>query len=520
MTLSSVFRSIDFASESKARRKRIHMTKKNQKEQIWSIQQNVIFDFVANGTGHGVVRARAGTGKTTTILESLRHAPAGRNLLCAFNKKIAEELTAKLVASGANGEAKTLHSLGYAMVMAAWGRVRPDTDRGFRLAEQIVSQRDGDASNAVVRVLAKLVSFAKGSAPFATHDDLFDLILAIDTEEANDEGWSDDDLAAGALSIMKIAKEKDAIIDFDDMVWLPVVNGWAKGTYDLVIVDEAQDMNATQILLAQAACRKGGRIIVVGDDRQAIYGFRGADSGSIDRLKRELSATEMGLTVTYRCPRIVVEYAARLVPDYTAAPGAPKGSITSQQEDVAMAGVKIGDCVLSRKNAPLARMCLAVLRSGRKARIEGRDVGAGLVALVKKLSNKGRRSVPETMEALTNWAEATAEAFKRTNRPSAEERINFVYDQADTIREMAEGQSSISSMLTRIEGLFAVSDAPCVVFSSIHKAKGLEWNRVFILRDTLYPKKASDNVEEQNLEYVAVTRTKRDLVWIEKKAAA
>jgi DNA helicase IV len=95
----------------------------------------------------------------------------------------------------------------------------------------------------------------------------------------------------------------------------------------LVIIDEAQDMNASQLLLAMKSCKKGGRIAVVGDDRQAIYGFRGADSNSLDRLKGELVAHELGLTTTYRCPKVVVAGAARLVPDYTAAPAAPEGEM-------------------------------------------------------------------------------------------------------------------------------------------------------------------------------------------------
>ena len=491
-------------------------TKKNS-ETVWSAQQKAIFEFVANGKGHGVVRARAGTGKTTTILESLKHASLGRNLLCAFNKKIAEELTAKLQKSGANGEAKTLHSLGYAMVRGAWGNVRPDADRGFRIAERVLNEayKGNQPENEVVRILVKLVSLAKGSCPFATHEDLLDLCETIDIDDAKSAGWTNDDLAGWARDVMDLAKEKDAIIDFDDMVWLPVVNGWARGMYDLVIVDEAQDMNASQILLAQAACRRGGRIIVVGDDRQAIYGFRGADSGSIDRLKKELGAVEMGLTVTYRCPRTVVAYASKLVPDYEAAPKAPKGSISSMYENAAMAALVPGDAVLSRKNAPLARMCLSVLRSGRKARIEGQDVAAGLVALTKKLSGKGRRTVADTMTALQGWCDATVEAFNKSGRPSAEARISFVLDQADTIREMSEGCATSNEIVTRIESMFKNDGAPCVTFSSIHKAKGLEWRKVFILRSTLYPGKSQD-IEEKNLEYVAITRTKKDLVWIEK----
>jgi len=103
-------------------------------------------------------------------------------------------------------------------------------------------------------------------------------------------------------------------------------------TYDLVVVDEAQDMTASQLQLAIQSCRKGGRIAIVGDDRQAIYSFRGADSKSLDRLKGILKAKELGLTTTYRCPKRVVEIASRYVPDFRAALRPPRASSSTAPE--------------------------------------------------------------------------------------------------------------------------------------------------------------------------------------------
>lgn len=483
---------------------------------IWSARQQAIFNFVSSGRGHGVVRARAGTGKTTTILEALNHVASDKRvLLCAFNKKIAEELSARIASSKSPGEAKTLHSLGYSIIRARWGNTRPDTDRGHRLAQAVLS--GSKVTSDLSGIVAKAVSLAKGTIPFATLQEIEDLIISsVDFDEVIEAGYTISDLSKWTAETMAMAMEQDGTIDFDDMVWLPVAHKWTQGMFDMVIVDEAQDMNATQLLLAQAALAKGGRLLIVGDDRQAIYGFRGADSGSIDRLKSELSATEMTLNITYRCPRKVVEYAARLVPDYQAAPEAPDGKISSVGETAALKKLKAGDVVLSRVNAPLARLCLTVLRSGRKARIEGRDVGAGIASLVKKLSKHGRRTVAEMLEALRGWTDVTVTNFKKMNRPSAESRIGFVLDQADMIREFAEGVKSTGEILNRIASLFANDGKPAVVFSSIHKAKGMEWNNVYILRKTLYPGKSKQegNQEEENLEYVAVTRTKKTLMWV------
>src|SRR5262249_47785764 len=96
-------------------------------------------------------------------------------------------------------------------------------------------------------------------------------------------------------------------IDFDDMIWLPVVLRLSVWTYDRVFVDETQDLNAAQLELALRACRAKGRILAIGDDKQAIYRFRGADSNAVERIIRRLSAKVLPLSVTYRCAQRIVE---------------------------------------------------------------------------------------------------------------------------------------------------------------------------------------------------------------------
>lgn len=480
-------------------------------ERNWSPQQAQIFQWFESGSGNLVVRARAGTGKTTTILEGINRAPDASILLAAFNKRIADELVSKL--SNPRAEAKTLHAAGFAIVRRYWENVRVDADRDADLAARVC----GQVPDMILRLVAKLAVRAKESLPFGTLDEM--IALAEEIEAVPDDEWEDDGydvtyVAQKALQQMGLSKSKDGRLSFADMLFVPVANGWVRPKFDLVVIDEAQDMGATQLLLAQKLSRS--RIAVVGDDRQAIYGFRGADSGSIDRMKSELNATELGLTITYRCPRAVVAYAARLVPDYTAADTAPEGSVTSITKAALVTEAAAGDFVLSRKNAPLAGTCLAFLRAGKRARIEGRDVGAGLVAIVRKLKAK---SLPDFVTKLTRWMDREIVRAKGRKNPDA--RISLVTDQAETLLAISEGISGVPELVTRIEGLFVDTNgsghADVIVCSSVHKAKGLEADRVFILRATLYARKGEQ--EEANIEYVAVTRAKSRLVWVEDVSA-
>jgi len=484
---------------------------------VWSTQQQAIFAWFKGTTGNLVVRARAGTGKTTTILEAISFAPETRILLAAFNKKIAEELKTKL--RNPNAEAKTLHGVGFAFVLRNWNGVRLDETRGSRLAKQALGT---DAPDPMVSLVAKLAAKGKAMLPSSIQEMTniaYDFNLEPD-EEWLEDGWTVDRLAKAALKAMELAAtSRDGTIDFDDMIYVPVANNWVRPRYDLVVIDEAQDMNAAQLKLARGCCTKTGRIVVVGDDRQAIYGFRGADSGSLDRLKTELKATELGLTVTYRCPKVVVAYAQKLVPDYQAAPEAPEGKLETLAEELLVDAVNPGDFLLSRKNAPLVKHCLSFLRAGKRAKVEGRDIGRTIVAVVRGLK---ARSIPELMERLGKWEQKQVTRARKAARTeeAGDAKAQEINDQAETIRVLATDMVGVPELQKRIEDLFADGvGASFIICMSIHRSKGRETENVFLLADTLYPGKRKD-IEEQNIDYVGSTRAKARLVMVKKAPEA
>lgn len=478
----------------------------------WSSQQTAIFKHMAKVRRNLVVRARAGTGKTTTIIEGISHIKKGKILLCAFNKKIAEELKKKL--KNPNAEAKTLHSLGFGFVMKNWPGVRLDDERGERLAARAIGR---NAPDQIIGLVTKLAAKGKNMLTKPDINKLIDIAYHFDLDP--DERWDGTEwtvtrIAAAAATAMDLACQKDGTLDFDDMVYVPVANKWVVGRYDDVLIDEAQDMNAVQLALAMGLVKNDGRITVVGDDRQAIYGFRGADSNSIDRLKTALNAEELGLTTTYRCPKKVVSLAQNIVGDYKAAPSAPEGEVTSVDIERLHEQVKMGDFVLSRKNAPLAKVCLKLLKNGVRARIEGKDVGTNLISLIRKLNAK---TIPDFVQKLQRWEEREVARLQKSGKKSAESKIENVHDKAETLMSLSEGCADVADLAAFISSLFA--DTPggkgdYVICSSVHKSKGLESDNVFVLSETLYPRGNRGDVEEQNIEYVAITRAKKRLVWV------
>ena len=485
-----------------------------------SPQQTVIFDWFAVGRGNAIVRARAGCGKTTTIIEAINFAQEPKILLAAFNKEIAEELKRRL--RNPRARAQTLHSLGNYYIWKKWGSVTIDSKRGLRLAAS-ASGFDplnlSDAQRDWSKLVNDLASLGKNISPFATPAELSDIALdfgVIPEGDDADHRISINRLANHAHQAMQLATQKDGCIDFDDMIFLPVRNRWAFPMYGLVVIDEAQDMNPTQLQLAQKACKRGGRICVVGDDRQAIYAFRGADSNALDNLKKTLKATEFGLTVTYRCPKAVVQEARILVEDFEAHETAPEGIVDSATLADARNNAVPGNFVLSRTNAPLVGVCLGILRNGNRAFIRGRDIGASLTKIVK---DRGVATIPALAEAMHVFKTRMFE--KLTSEDAKDEAFQRVEDQVETISVLSEGLATTKELIARIESLFTdATPSDSVICSTIHKAKGLEAEHVYLMRDTFRRAFKNDEEvdnEELNLAYVGITRAKQRLTYVSGK---
>jgi superfamily I DNA/RNA helicase len=471
----------------------------------WSDEQIAIFNHFRDDRRNLVVEARAGTGKTTTIKVAFSQAPEETILYAVFGKRNQREAQDSI--TDGRVEIKTLHAVGYKLIRMVWANARVDDDVEYDRIKAVIGAQ---AADSVRGQLFKLVGFAKNLFIAPSIDDLVDLAQMRSIECPEFPEWPVERLAEAALKVLELSKIRDpqGRICFNDMVWLPVACNWVRPLFDLVVVDEAQDMNMPQLVMALGLVRQGGRVIVVGDSRQAIYAFRGAAANGMRMMQEKLNALVLPLTVTYRCPKAVVKIAAEFVPDYRAHESAPNGIVASIGDVAMLKVVQIGDAILSRANAPLAPICLKLLRQGIPARIEGRDIGKTLAGIASKLN---ARSVPNFISRVEGWAAKQTNRFQGTK--NGEAKCALIQDQAATLIAIAEDATSVQEVLSRLNNLFVNSDEkgvkPAVVLSSVHKAKGLEWNRVFLISHTF--KTNEKEGEEANIYYVAVTRAKAEL---------
>ena len=464
-------------------------------------EQEQIWNEIVNTNNDVIVNAGAGTGKTFTIVEGANRVNASRMGFLAFNKSIATELAERLPE---HVEAKTFHALGMNAVRDAVGRTKVNNWKVKNIIDGILG-RDYFA-----QPLVKLISLVKGSMIDCTDNkEIYKLI-----DEYNIEFKTPREEVMGVDLVCQIldeCKKQTNEIDFDDMIWLPLVNDYPLPQFDILFVDEAQDFNEMQRQLV-LACTQLGRCIIVGDKNQAIYGFRGADSGSMAIFENQLKArgstvNSFGLTLTWRCPKSVVAEANRYVKEFNCLETAEDGQVHVN----AYLNPQKGDMVLCRYNAPLVSAFYDLITQGKSAYILGRDMHKGLVNYVKKITKHNNMSSEEFMNLLTVDFRVNHAKLIDTDKQN---QANTLSDKFECVKIFASKADTVGGIIAEIERLFNSKTKGDIQLSTVHKAKGLEADNVFILATERMPHpKASNMQEERNICYVAITRAKKNLYY-------
>lgn len=498
-------------------------------QRIWSLYQNNIFDFIANGTGNAIVEAVAGSGKSTTIVEGVRRVPQGKtSLMLAFNKAIAEELKAR----GVN--ARTFHSLCFNPVMKSRKTNNVETNKLRMLTKQNMSSNDAFIYGSFI---AKLVGLARNAGIGVLVPDTeaeWNLLVDHHDLEIENERANMADAIEHARNLLTWSCASNCV-DFDDMLYLAVKDGIVLPKFDYVFVDEAQDTNAIQRAVLRKILHEDSRVIFVGDPAQAIYGFRGADSDSMKLLKEEFTCTELPLTISYRCATAIVAHAHKYVSHIEAAPGAPQGEVlivgtmnsviratgcNSTEEDhpaIARGHVFYAeDLVVCRTTKPLVELAFKLMRVRVPVKIMGREIGQGLKSTIGKMNANGIDDLVVKLEA---WA---AREIDKAIVKQLDAKVDQLQDKLDAIlcliEALQEDKRTIENLLLGIDMLFN-NNTQAVTLATIHKSKGMEAQRVWWLNSSKCPSKWAkqewQKQQEINLCYVATTRAKTSLLLIE-----
>lgn len=490
--------------------------------------QEKIFDFILHGNGNCVISAKAGSGKTFTCVEAMKLIkPKNKVMFLAFNKSIAEELSNKLK-EYKNVEVRTSHSLGFAMIKRNIdGEIELDEYkyRGY-LKEHVLEFTSSLNKRMTKNEFVSYIDNITQLIDFARYN------LAQSTEEVNQLAIKYDIPILGnecdiVIKMLNWGKTVLNRVDFTDMVWLPVecsmsARGFQK---DFIFIDECQDQSLMSIQLFLKCFKRGTRFIACGDENQTINTFSGSSEEAFEYMRSYPKTKLFDLPICYRCPKKVIKLAQILVPKILSKEDAIDGDII---ENCFTSTLRSGDMVICRSKAPLVNVYTKLLERNVPCYIKGQEFGLNLKKLLDEIDFEELnislkedgvfvRLYDRLFEARNKLMISSLMDYKDATLSSY---IMNVYDMIKALEILGGKSVTKTELITRIDDLFN-DEVGGVMLSTIHKAKGLEADNVYILCHSSMPsslaKKKWEIESEKNLMYVAYTRAKKVLGFISEK---
>jgi DNA helicase-2/ATP-dependent DNA helicase PcrA len=436
-----------------------------------------------------IINALAGTGKTAT-LEMIEQTTTAKPILyLVFNKKNADEATKKMQSTTT---VRTLNAFGHRIwAKTCSGNITLDGKKTQNLLSEIIKELPKgpykqEAWDVYWEAIAGVnLAKALGYVPERYFPNARRLCTQTELATRLDEEPSDTclDLIDEVL-VASIKAAYRGLLDFNDQVYLSALFGGTYPQHPLVLVDELQDLSPVNHAMLDKL--KKSRIIGVGDPWQSIYGFRGAKRQGMADAKARFEMSEFDLSVSFRCPRAVVEAARWRVPKFK---WIKEGGHVETLQDLPSGNIPETATFLCRNNAPLFRVAFRLLSSGRSVQVAGSDIGPKLTGILKKLGDADWPKA-KTLAAIDQWlAERLAKESKSAQ------------DMADCMRVFASHGATLGQAIAYAEHLF--SQKGKIKMMTIHKSKGLEFPVVFHLDPWL----CRDDEQDLNLRYVAITRS-------------
>lgn len=516
---------------------------------IPSKHQKDIFNFILKDNKNAVISAVAGSGKTTTLIKALEIIPNDKSVLfLAFNKSISNELKQR-IPNNKLIDVKTVHGFGYS-ILNSYNSPTIDNGKYRKLFREIIQYYSGKDKNILDQYNfdEEHMGYVNSMSSAVTNNELDVNQFTTDVNtlcnlarlhlvdfNIKPIGVSDirnlsnihsvgneDGECEVAWYLSKLGLFNSFIIDYTDMIVLPNLTIHDVPKYDFVFIDECQDLNTCQRLLMQQAIKpETGRFIAVGDPKQAIYAFAGADYESYQKLKEIPNTIELPLSVTYRCATPIVDMVKHINPFIKPHIKNKTGSVI---ENFSYKDIQDGDMILCRNTFPIVSLCIRLLSEGKKAFIIGSDIGLSLKTMILGCERKTEEfNMVNVFSRLYHDKDKLVEKVMTnhgmTKGEALEENSVIMYNEkVQVIEALSGGITNPHDVIKKIDDLFSDTKKSGVCLSNIHKSKGLESERVFILHRELMPSKYAklqwQIEQEDNLKYVAFTRAKTTLGFI------
>lgn len=484
-----------------------------------SIHQSKIYSFIQKESGSLLIKATAGSGKTTTILECLKLIPSHKSsIFVSFSNTIVKELKQRVPS---HVQASTLHSLGLSILRKKYPKLKVTQNKYFsNIAEKLFDiectkdekekRTKKEIYTQVYQIIEVINAIKLTVTPLIQEEVLqMGLFYGLDVCQDNID-----------ISINILKKERwDGNVDFTDMLYQVLVqdNLYFK-KYDYIFYDEVQDANKAQLLLVEKLLKPDGRLIMVGDWHQAIYGFSYSDIKSLSYLENRKNTTILPLSVCYRCDKNIVREAQKVNNEIEFFENKEEGIVRRGN----LSEIEQGDILVCRNTKPIIHAYLTLLEQKKHVSIVGKEYRDQLKRYLKKFTLDGiikdREIIYENIDKYLNTVisqllEVGVQKPKESNKYLQEEEITSIF-------KILIQQWGVLNLEQEIDKMYS-EGVDSIKLMTIHKSKGLENDRVFFLdifeHTKLIPSKYAikdwELKQEQNLQFVAITRAKHELIY-------
>lgn len=482
-----------------------------------SIGKGAWFGFTVDGDNRyllGDFTITHNSGKTFTLCKLAEITPPIKSsIFLAFNKSIAEELGQRLPRTV---KASTLHSCALSSLYKAFSLNFALSDsKNFNLAKEKMNFK-GVHPKRIPGMIMKICRLYDLMRFNLVQDDV-EAIISLGERYGED---ADEELAKRAIELRMLNKRiadnyflkgggGKLPMDFTDMLYYATqyVHREDFKQYNVVMLDECQDISPLQFEVVKMCKTPRGRLIAVGDEKQSIYSFMGSNLDSLQAIKNAPNTVTLPLSMTYRCAQDIVAEACKVFPDgIVAAPGAVKGFVG----DGTFKDAQEGDFILCRNNAPLVDAFITLLRQGKKCTILGKEFGDELVSLIDSVEDVwGLEQVLENM-----ISKLQKKGVKSPTKCEAYDKLN---EKVNVLLSLYEYFGDLETVRSRIYDIFVENASRGITLSTIHRSKGLEADRIFFLQPELLPSKYATTelalYAEKCLQFVAITRARKSLIY-------
>lgn len=498
----------------------------------FSDEQNAIFDYAEHGILNLIIQAVAGAGKTTTLIECAKRMGDDKSILLLAHNRSTRDALKQKIADKKNVKVYTLHGL-------AW---RMFTEH-FDFHPTIDDDKYRKYINANINEISS-EEFKSLSAPtkMAYKANVFDLINKARHNLKQSEKEIKK-LATKKYGMTLIADEckmvsdvlkwgltQTSVVDYQDLLWFPSEFGYFTKKYlaDIIMLDEAQDASMAQQDIVSRCFKRNTRLFSFGDKDQTINSWCGSDTEAFEHLKDSSmfrrDSKELPLTTNYRCGKKIIEYAKKYTTNNIhAREDAQDGSVNF---NVSLRTAKDGDMVLCRNIAPLMGVYRECVSLGKKVYFRGEELGKTLKISADCSDGK---TIPEIIKSMKKrliftWDLLSSEAGVDKREAMTNPIIISILDTIKTMENLPKTVDTRNDLEKFINDIFSDEGKEGIQLSTIHRAKGLEADNVFVICPSLLPSKLAvmdwEIEEEKHLQYVMCTRPKNNLNFVTEKEIA